>query len=63
MADYSRNAHMHANALQRSLILVFINVSHITLYARFIYVAPKYAFWTLHIANTIIDAQLNDQIR
>ena len=49
MADYSRNAHMHANALYRSLILVFINVSHITIYAHFIHVAPKYAFWVLRV--------------
>ena len=51
MADYSRNAHMHANALYRSHILVFINVSHITLYVHFILVAPKYAFWTLRIVE------------
>ena len=49
MADYSRNAHMHANALYRSLILVLFNVSHITLYAHFIHVALKYSFWTLRI--------------
>ena len=49
MADYSRDAHMQANALHCSLILIFINVSHITLNAHFILVAPKYSFWVLHI--------------
>ena len=50
MADYSRNAHMHVNALHRSLILVLFNVTHIiTLYAYFIHVIPKYSFWTLRV--------------
>ena len=49
MADYSRNAHMHANALHLSFSLIFINASHITLYVHFIHVAPKYSFWVLRI--------------
>ena len=49
MADYSHNAHMYANTLHRSPILVLFNVSHIAPYAHIIHVAYKYSFWTLRI--------------